>query len=208
MPISLVQQGLIVQDEFAKFVMMGSGGLIELAPPLTDDERRDYELHVRGHFGFAIAIQVKSTMRVQRKGRVSPLLHCFFQVKPAKRLVTSPLFYYFIAYLDPKTMRLADPVFLIPSKTFHKYASPKKHGDAWQFTFMGSMAPDSHDRWARYRVNTLDLGQRLLEIMRELNGRGGLHRERSKILRIDGSLIVRPLNRQHRTGRATRAKAA
>ena len=40
--ITLVQQGLIVQQEFAKLVMMGSKGRIELAPPLTDDERRDW----------------------------------------------------------------------------------------------------------------------------------------------------------------------
>jgi hypothetical protein len=46
--ISLLQQGLIVQQEFAKLLMMGSGGPLELAPPLlTDDERRDFEIHVR-----------------------------------------------------------------------------------------------------------------------------------------------------------------
>ena len=32
--ITLVQQGLIVQQEFAKLVMMGSKGRIQLAPPL------------------------------------------------------------------------------------------------------------------------------------------------------------------------------
>ena len=48
MRISDVQQGVIVQQEFAKLVMMGSKGRAELAPPRTDDERRDYEIHVRG----------------------------------------------------------------------------------------------------------------------------------------------------------------
>ena len=124
MHITLVQQGLIVQQEFAKLVMMGSKGRIELAPPLTDDERRDWELHVRGQFGFGVAVQVKSTMEVQQKNRVVPVMHCFFKV-PIKHLVTSRYFYYFLAYLDPKLMRLADPVFLIPSTVFDKYASPK-----------------------------------------------------------------------------------
>ena len=100
--ITLVQQGLIVQNEFAKLVMMGSKGRIELAPPLTDDERRDWELHVRGQFGFGLAVQVKSTMNIAPKyGRATPVLHCFFQV-PIKHLVASPLFYYFVGYLDPK----------------------------------------------------------------------------------------------------------
>src|SRR5437899_4537320 len=103
--ITLVQQGLIVQQEFAKLVMMGSKGRIELAPPLTDDERRDWEIHVRGEFGFGLAVQVKSTMNIDH-GRPIPILLCSFEVL-AKRLVTSPLFYYFLAYLDPKLMRLA-----------------------------------------------------------------------------------------------------
>src|SRR5712692_1173099 len=49
MAISLFQQGLIVQQEFAKLLMLGSGGRIEVAAPLTDDERRDCESHVSGH---------------------------------------------------------------------------------------------------------------------------------------------------------------
>jgi len=36
--ISFVQQGIVTQNEFAKLLMMGSGGRIELAAPLTDDE--------------------------------------------------------------------------------------------------------------------------------------------------------------------------
>jgi hypothetical protein len=170
MHITLVQQGLIVQQEFAKLVMMGSKGRIELAPPLTDDERRDWELHVRGQFGFGLAVQVKSSMHLQRKGRVTPILRYFFQV-PTKHLVSSPLFYYFIAYLDPRLMRLADPVFLIPSTVFHKLAYPIRHGPFMQFHFAGSISPSSHDRWRPYQVNTLELGEKMLEIMADLKRR-------------------------------------
>jgi len=189
MHITLVQQGLIVQQEFAKLVMMGSKGRIELAPPLTDDERRDWELHVRGQFGFGLAVQVKSTMHVQRKGRLTPILHSFFQV-PTKHLVTSPLFYYFIAYLDPKLMRLADPAFLIPSTFFHKYAGPRRHGAYTQFTFMGNMSPSSHDRWQPYQVNTLELGEKMLEIMAELRKHRGLAEQSAAVLSIHDALRV------------------
>jgi hypothetical protein len=170
MRITFVQQGLIVQQEFAKLVMMGSNGRIELAPPLTDDERRDWELHVRGQFGFGLAVQVKSTMHLESEGHPTPRLHVFFQV-PVKHLVASPLFYYFLAYLDPKLMRLADPAFLIPSTFLHRYASPNRHGSYIQFNFMASMSPKSHDRWQPYRVNTLEVGEKMLKIMADLKRR-------------------------------------
>jgi hypothetical protein len=170
MHISPEQQGLIVQQEFAKLVMMGSRGRIELAPPLTDDEQRDWELHVRGQFGFGLAAQVKSTMHVQKKGRVAPVMHCSFKV-PINHLVTSPYFYYFLAYLDPMLMRLADPVFLIPSAVFHKYASPSRHGAYIQFTFVGNLSPNSRDRWRTNQVNTLEVGETVLEIMADLKRR-------------------------------------
>jgi hypothetical protein len=204
MHITLVQQGLIVQNEFAKLVMMGSKGRIELAPPLTDDERRDWELHVRGQFGFGLAVQVKSTLHVQRKDRVSPILHSFFQV-PTKHLVTSPLFYYFLAYLDPKLMRLADPVFLIPSTVFHKYASPRRHGAYTQFTFMGNLDPKSRDRWRPYQVNTLELGGKILDIMAHLR-RNRRHAEQSaQLLSVPGALWVQEANRPARLHRPTHA---
>jgi len=194
MHITLVQQGLIVQQEFAKLVMMGSKGRIELAPPLTDDERRDWELHIRGQFGFGLAVQVKSTMHVRRKGRTSPILHCFFQV-PIKHLVTSPLFYYFIAYLDPQLMRLADPVFLIPSSVFHKHASAKRHGAYMQFTFMGNLGPDSHDRWRPYQVSPLELGETVYQIMADLKRRRVPVDQAAAILSIPEALRILPADR-------------
>src|ERR1700694_5788168 len=127
MRISLVQQGLIVQQEFAKLLMMGSRGRIEVASPLTDDERRDYEIHVRGQYGFGLAIQVKSTIGLHRRGGNAHYLRILFPVR-ATRVVNNPLYWYFFASLDPKLMRFADPVFLIPSKEFHEHAAPKRHG--------------------------------------------------------------------------------
>src|SRR5919201_5940136 len=66
--ISVVQQGIIAQNEFAKLLMIRSGGRIELAAPLTDDERRDFEIHVRGQYGWALAMQVKSALEVGTLG--------------------------------------------------------------------------------------------------------------------------------------------
>jgi hypothetical protein len=163
--ISLVQQGVIAQNEFAKLLMMGSRGLIELAAPLTDEERRDFEIHIHGSYGSALAVQVKSVMELARLSKNVRGLHCQFGVR-ATRVINDPLFWYFFACLDRQTIRFADPTFLVPSHIVHQQASPVKSGGFWTFTVQASMEPVSADRWAPYRVNTLDLGKKALAIMR------------------------------------------
>ena len=163
--ISLVQQGVIAQNEFAKLLMMGSRGLIELAAPLTDEERRDFEIHIHGSYSSALAVQVKSVMQLVRLSKNVRGLHCQFRVRAA-HVVNDPLFWYFFACLDRKTMRFADPTFLVPSHIVHQQASPVKSGGFWTFTVQASMELVSADRWAPYRVNTVDLGTKALAIMR------------------------------------------
>ena len=163
--ISLVQQGVIAQNEFAKLLMMGSRGLIELAAPLTDEERRDFEIHIHGSYGSALAVQVKSVTELVRLSKNVRGLHCQFTVR-AFRVVNDPLFWYFFACLDRQTMRFVDPTFLVPSNIVHQQASPVKTGAFWEFTVQASMEPGSNDRWTPYRVNTLDLGKKALAIMR------------------------------------------
>jgi hypothetical protein len=175
--ISLVQQGLVVQQEFAKLLMLGSGGRIEVAAPLTDDERRDYEIHVRGQYGFGLAIQVKSVRRIHTAGGHARYLRCQFPVR-ATRVVNNPYYWYLIAHLDIKQMRFADPVFLIPSTVFHKNAGPIRKGAFWWFVMAANMEPRTRDKWEPYRVDTLKLGHRVLEIMNDLKK----HRDKSLAL--------------------------
>lgn len=174
MAISLVQQGPIVQQEFAKLLMLGSGGRIEVAAPLTDDERRDYEIHVRGQYDFGLAIQVKSVRQIHRLGGKARYMHCQFPVR-ATRVVNNPYYWYLIAHLDIKQMRFADPVFLIPSAIFHKNAAPIRKGAFWWFDMAANMETRTRDKWAPYRVDTLKLGLRVLEIMNDLKK----HRDKS-----------------------------
>ena len=168
MPISMVQQGLIVQQEFAKLLMLGSGGRIEVAAPLTDDERRDYEIHVHGQYGFGLAAQVKS-VRNLRRNRVGEAryLHCQFPVR-ATRIVNSPYYWYLIAQLDIDLMRFADPVFFIPSSVFHKIADPQRKGAFWWFVMAANMEKRTRDKWEPYRVDPLQLGKHVLKIMNDL----------------------------------------
>src|SRR3982074_2249346 len=190
MRITKVQQGLIAQQEFAKLVMMGSRGRIELAPPLTDDERRDFEVHIRGQYGFGLAIQVKSTMYLRKVQRgQAHYLTTYFPVR-ATRLVNNPLYWYFLGYLDPKLMRFADPVFLIPSRVLHEHAAPERHGAFWTFMLMASMEAKTRDKWHPYRVNTLDLGEKMLEIMADLRRRPKLAPPSAAVMSLLGSVRV------------------
>ena len=171
MPISLVQQGLIVQQEFAKLLMLGSGGRIEVAAPLTDDERRDYEIHVHGQYGFGLAAQVKSVRNLVRRRGHPRYIHCKFPIR-ATRIVSNPYFWYFIAQLDIELMRFADPVFFIPSSVFHKIADPRRKGAFWWFVMTANMEKRTRDKWEPYRVDPLQLGKHVLRIMNDLKKHG------------------------------------
>ena len=168
MPISLVQQGLIVQQEFAKLLMLGSGGRIEVAAPMTDDERRDDEIHVHGQYGFGLATQVKSVRNLRRRpGRRARYMNCTFPVR-ATRIVNNPYYWYFIAQLDIELMRFADPAFFIPSTVFHKIADPHRKGAFVWFEMVANMEKRTRDKWEPYRVDPLQLGKHVLKIMNDL----------------------------------------
>ena len=188
--ISDVQQGVISQNEFAKLLMMGSGGRIELAAPLTDEERRDFEIHVHGEYGSALAVQVKSVLQLAKLGGKSLYLRTFFIVR-ASRLVNDPIFWYFLAYLDPKLMRFVDPTFLIPSHVFHEHANPIRKGDFWHFNFEGSMEPVAHDRWVPYRVGIHDLGKKVMAITKDLSKLRSASPDTAQLLEIPGIIWAR-----------------
>jgi hypothetical protein len=167
MPITRVQQGVIGQFLAAILMMMGSGGKLEVAVPMSDDDRRDQEVHARGVFGKSLALQIKTSMQLHlRSQSVTPLLSVQFSVKAA-RLVSHPLFWYLFAYLDPKKMAFADPIFLIDSATMHARATPRLRGGVWHFAVQASMGPKGHDMWVPYRVHPVDLGNRVVRILRD-----------------------------------------
>lgn len=190
--ISDVQQGVIGQNEFAKLVMIGTGGGMELAAPLTDEERRDFEVHVRGKIGSALAFQVKTALELANLGGDARYLRIRFSVL-ARRLVNDPLFQYFLAYLNPATMRFQDPLFVIPSEEFHRHANPRKVGDKWDFTFEGSMEPESDDRWVPFRVGQLELGKKLMSISNELSRLSAVSADAMRLLDLPGLVWARQI---------------
>ncbi|MDQ6719521.1 MAG: hypothetical protein M3003_01845 [Candidatus Dormibacteraeota bacterium] len=186
-----MQQGVIAQNEFAKLVMIGTGGKIELAAPLTDEERRDFEIHVHGQYKSALATQVKSALEIGPiGGSQAHYLRIHFDVR-ASRLVSDPHFWYFCAFLNPTIMRFSDPTFLIPSEEFHRHANPSRKGDVWHFTLEASMEAKSHDRWTPYRVNQRDLGKKVMAITRELIKVGSSSHAAPGLLEIPGMIWAR-----------------
>lgn len=166
MPISLVQQGTATEFEFLKLVILGGGGELEATRPATDDDRRDADVHRRSDFSLDLGFQIKSA-RVVDHPWAADRLHIRFTVLK-NRLVTHPLFYYFFAFLDLRIMRFADPVFIVPSAEVHQHAIPHLHGNIWHFDFDASLGPKARDRWVPYRVDTLQVGKRILDIIHQL----------------------------------------
>jgi hypothetical protein len=55
-----------------------ASGVLEVMVPMTDDERRDLETHIKEHFRLSLALQVKATRVLYPHGRVSRLQKRFF----------------------------------------------------------------------------------------------------------------------------------
>ncbi len=166
--LSPQQIGKVGERLFYKLLVLGSGGKLEAYNPVADEERRDFEVHIKGEYRPILAIQVKCAARLwydNRKGLAR--LSISFQV-PEGNLRTDRLFWYFFACLDVDSMGFMDPAFIVPSAEIHKHARlGRLHGNQVDFDFVANMAHRSRDRWAPYRVPALDVGKRVLQIIRD-----------------------------------------
>ncbi len=100
-PISTTQQGLIAEQEFMKLLMLGSGGDLEVSKPVTDDERRDLETHIRGQFTPSLIFQVKSTTHVDHRFKARRLSIHFPVAKATPELRGDTWSFNFCPSLEP-----------------------------------------------------------------------------------------------------------
>ncbi|HYM50227.1 MAG TPA: hypothetical protein VET65_06600 [Candidatus Limnocylindrales bacterium] len=166
-----VQQGICAQQLFTSYGTLASRGQIEFNPALTDDERRDFEVHIRGEY-VGIAVQVKSALNVYH-GRSThhrvEYLNIRFPIRTT-RIDNDPRFWYFLTGFDLPKLGLRVPMFLVPAVEIHKHCryGPVRKGHV-RITFLASLEDKSHDRWVRYRVARLgDLGSKLEAAIRTL----------------------------------------
>jgi hypothetical protein len=172
--VSYVQQGVVACREFIKLLMIGSNGRLEASLPATDDERRDVEVHLKGRFGPSLSFQVKSARQLVHKGRMDYLV-IFMSVK-ANRVRSDRRFWYFFACLDFGDMAFKGPVFVVPSTHMHRAGAHGSAGDLARFVFKGSMQVTSRDTWQPYRVEPRAVGQRVLDILKDLPSKRGIPR--------------------------------
>jgi hypothetical protein len=185
MAVTSTQQGVITEAEFVKIVILTSDGRLVPARPLADDERRDFEIHIRRHFLESLAVQLKTSKTLRPHGR-SLMLQINFRV--AAPLVTDKRLWYFLAHFDVKAMRYTDPVFVVPSAFFHKHA---KHGvgrGKIQMQFKASMEPGSRDMWSQWALPQAQLGSRILEILEGLTGSAALDQHATDLISLPGVL--------------------
>src|SRR5207253_5089080 len=97
MAITNVQQGVITEAEFAKICILTSNGRLIPTRALADDDRRDFEIHIRRHFGESLAVQLKTAKRLRLHGR-SRRLEIDFRMKAP--LISDPRLLYFLAHFD------------------------------------------------------------------------------------------------------------
>ncbi len=186
--MSYTQQGIVTQYEFAKLLIVTSDGMLEVSMPMTDDERRDMEIHIRGRFAACFAFQIKSTMHLDHRFKAYHL-SMFFSAPKAK-LVTHPHFWYFFAYFDRTTLAFAEPVFIVPSTEVHKHASPHLDGDRWTFNFSASLDPASNDRWRPWRFQTHAVGRYVLDILTSQSAIAAANALPTEIGELDGLMFV------------------
>lgn len=189
MAITTTQQGVITEAEFAKVVILTSNGALVPARPVADDDRRDYEIHIRRHFLESLATQLKTAKRLRLHGR-SRVLQINFRVKAP--LVSDDRLWYFLAHFDIDQMRFIDPVFLVPSRFLHKHAFHGVGRGAIQLQFKASMEADSQDMWSPFRLTQKELGRRILQILKDLEGQAGAGHQASELLALGRVVWLQP----------------
>jgi len=188
MAITNTQQGVITEAEFAKIVILTSNGRLIPTRALADDDRRDFEIHIRRHFGESLAMQLKSAKRLRLHGR-SLMLQINFRVKAP--LISDPRLLYFLAHFDVKIRTFTDPVFLVPSPFFHKHALHGVGHGAIQLQFKASMEPDANDMWAQWALPQAELEPRILKILNGLPDQPRLDPRVEQLIPMSGIVWLR-----------------
>ena len=184
--LSDVQFSRFTETEVGKLLTFGRPrGALEVMVPMSDDERRDLETHLKERFRLSLAMQVKATHVLYQHGRVSRLQKRFFVKR--QRLIEDLFFWYFFGFMDLSTAAFRAPVFLVPSHVVHAEAEHQVHGNIVDFNFVASMDPRSKDRWRPYACDPAEVAGRVVKFLRAHEG----HR-RAALGGVAGSIIAEP----------------
>jgi hypothetical protein len=190
-PLSDVQFSRFTEIEVAKLLTFGRPrGALEVMVPMSDDERRDLETHLKEHFRLSLAVQVKASHVLYPHGRVSRLQKRFFVKR--ERLIEDLFFWYFFGFMDLSTAAFRAPVFLVPSHIVHTEAEHQVKGNIVDFNFVASMDPSSKDRWRPYACDPAEIAGRAVKFLRAQERRpmAALGRAAASIISEPGTILV------------------
>jgi hypothetical protein len=166
--------GIAGELEFMKYAILGANQLLEGGKPYADDEGRDFEFHLKDEFDRSIAVQVKVRTSGRRpNGRLAERLDIWFLTEEKPPARTN--YWYLFACLDSRSMCFRDPVFLVPSAVVARFASRQPNGK-FKVECSLSLAWNSTDQFASYRLRAVDIADRLVDVLR----RGRQHGSRRK----------------------------
>src|SRR5205807_474187 len=184
--LSDVQFSRFAEMEAAKLLTFGRPrGVLEVMLPMTDDERRDLETHIKQHFRLSMAIQVKASHVLYQHGRISRLQKRFFVKR--ERLIEDLFFWYFFGFMDLETAAYRAPVFFVPSHVVHAEAVHQVRGNIIDFNFVASMDQTSKDRWRPYACDPSEVAGRVIKFLRAHESR-----QRLTIGRAMGPIVAQP----------------
>ena len=185
-PLSDVQFSRFAEMEAAKLLTFGRPrGMLEVMIPMSDDERRDLETHIKEHFRLSMAIQVKASHVLYQHGRINRLQKRFFVKR--ERLIEDPFFWYFFGFMDLRIAAYRAPIFLVPSHVVHSEAVHEVRGNIVDFNFVASMDPSSKDRWRPYACEPSEVAGRVVKFLRAQE-----RHQRASLTGAAGSAIVEP----------------
>lgn len=144
--------------QLASCVMLTSDGELELFKPVVDDDHTDIAVGRQGMVA-ELAIQTKTALSLDRQGRV--VARSDF---PTDQIRERARFVYVIVYIVEAAIATG---WIVPSADFNRiaYHVSRLHGGV-ELEFIAY--PDRDDRWAPYRCRRMDLGARLLDLVRSL----------------------------------------
>lgn len=184
--ITVVQFQKMTEQEVWK-LLTGRTGDIEVFWPGSDDERIDLEAQLKESFGIHISIQVKATSVLYIPNKARKMIINFSE--KIERVRSHPLFWYFFGRFDMETLEFTSPVFLPDSPFVHEHATPRVHDKEIRFEFNANIEPTSRDQWREFKVEPLQLADRVREILEKAQANRSLLETPAPILA--GSIVVK-----------------
>lgn len=156
--LSRLQKGRAAEWLVAASATLGSGGLIEVFFPATDDDHTDMVLALKG-LGPRVLVQVKGIFSLDSRGRANARMTYY-----DSKVIERPNFWYVIVLIAASQISHA---WLVPGTEFNKRAQRTDYAKGGtQLNFQGQLT--GHDKWADFAVEPLQLGGRLGDVMQRV----------------------------------------